>query len=214
MAEEKAMRSKGVVTKFNDQKGYGFIQPEDGSEDLFVHQTAIKSDGYRSLREGQEVEFTTILDGDKAKAADVTSPGGGPVDTAPRRGNNTSRYGDRRNDGNGYGYRSGGGGGGGGECFNCGEFGHMARDCGGGGSGNGGGCYNCGGFGHMARECPSGNRGGGGGGSGGACFSCGEPGHMARDCVRSGGGGYSRGGGGCFNCGEPGHFARECKSTS
>ncbi|XP_047967802.1 cold shock domain-containing protein 3-like [Salvia hispanica] len=205
MAEEKAMRSKGMVTKFNDQKGYGFIQPEDGGDDLFVHQTAIKSEGYRSLREGQEVEFTVILDGDKAKAADVTAPGGGPVDTAPRRGNNSNSrggYGDRRNDGNGYGYRSG-------ECFNCGEFGHMARDCGGGGSG--GGCYNCGGFGHMARECPSGNRGGG---SGGACFSCGEPGHMARDCMHSGGGGRSGGGGGCFNCGESGHFARECKSTS
>ncbi|KAG6392662.1 hypothetical protein SASPL_146886 [Salvia splendens] len=192
MAEEKAMRSKGVVTKFNDQKGYGFIQPEEGGEDLFVHQTAIKSDGYRSLREGQEVEFTIILDGDKTKAADVTAPGGGPVDTTSRRGNNSNSrgggfgYGDRRNDGNGYGYRSGGGGGGGGECFNCGEVGHMARDCsnggvgGGVGGGSGGGCYSCGGIGHMARECPSGNRGGAGGG-GGACFTCGEPAAVSLD---------------------------------
>ncbi|XP_011099849.1 cold shock domain-containing protein 3 [Sesamum indicum] len=234
MAEDKVTRSKGVVTKFNDQKGYGFIQPDEGGEDLFVHQTAIKSDGYRTLREGQVVEFTIILDGDKTKAADVTAPGGGPVDSTSRRGNNSNSrgggygFGDRRNDGNGYGYRSGGGGGGGGECFNCGEYGHMARDCnnGGGGGGNGGGCYNCGGYGHMARECPSGSRGGGGGG---ACFTCGEPGHMARDCMRGGGGGggggYSRGGvvvgrfggggggGKCFNCGESGHFARECKEA-
>ncbi|KAL0332748.1 UNVERIFIED_CONTAM: Glycine-rich protein 2 [Sesamum calycinum] len=119
MAEEKVTRSKGVVTKFNDQKGYGFIQPDEGGEDLFVHQTAIKSDGYRTLREGQ-VEFTIILDGDKTKAADVTAPGGGPVDSTSRRGNNSNSrgggygFGDRRNDGNGYGYRSGGGGGGGG----------------------------------------------------------------------------------------------------
>ncbi|KAL0379135.1 UNVERIFIED_CONTAM: Glycine-rich protein 2 [Sesamum radiatum] len=107
MAEEKVTRSKGVVTKFNDQKGYGFIQPDEGGEDLFVHQTAIKSDGYRTLREGQVVEFTIILDGDKTKAADVTAPGGGPVDSTSRRGNNSNSrgggygFGDRRNDGNG-----------------------------------------------------------------------------------------------------------------
>ncbi|KAL0449725.1 UNVERIFIED_CONTAM: Glycine-rich protein 2 [Sesamum latifolium] len=93
MAEEKVTRSKGVVTKFNDQKGYGFIQPDEGGEDLFVHQTAIKSDGYRTLREGQVVEFTIILDGDKTKAADVTAPGGGPVDSTSRRGNNSNSRG-------------------------------------------------------------------------------------------------------------------------
>ncbi|KAH6784568.1 hypothetical protein C2S52_009527 [Perilla frutescens var. hirtella] len=200
MAEEKATRSKGVVSKFNDQKGYGFIQPEEGSEDLFVHQTAIKSDGYRTLREGQEVEFTIIQDGGRTKATDVTAPGGGPVDTTSRRGNSSNSrgggygYDDRRNDGNG-----------------CGGVGHLARECpsgnrgsGGGGGSGGGACFTCGEPGHMARDCVRGGGGGGGysrGGGGGGGFG-----------RFSGGGGG--GGGKCFNCGESGHFARECKSTS
>ncbi|KAK6150677.1 hypothetical protein DH2020_015609 [Rehmannia glutinosa] len=183
MAEEKLSRSKGVVTKFNDQKGYGFIQPDEGGEDLFVHQTAIKSDGYRTLREGQVVEFTIILDGDKTKATDVTAPGGGPVDLTPRRGNNSNSrgggygFGDRRNDGNGvwaYGEEcpSGArGGSGGGACFTCGEPGHMARDCMRGGSGGGSGYSRVdGGYGRFS------------GGSGGKCFNCGESGHFAREC--------------------------------
>lgn len=49
--------AKGTVKWFNDQKGYGFITPEDGSKDLFVHHTGIKGDGFKSLREGQSVEF-------------------------------------------------------------------------------------------------------------------------------------------------------------
>ncbi len=47
----------GTVKWFNDQKGFGFIAPDDGGEDLFVHHTNINADGYRSLQEGQKVEF-------------------------------------------------------------------------------------------------------------------------------------------------------------
>ena len=47
----------GVVKWFNDEKGYGFITPDDGSKDLFVHQSAITGEGFRSLSEGAKVEF-------------------------------------------------------------------------------------------------------------------------------------------------------------
>jgi len=47
----------GKVKWFNDQKGYGFITPDDGGEDLFVHHTSIEAQGFRSLQEDQEVEF-------------------------------------------------------------------------------------------------------------------------------------------------------------
>jgi len=51
------MRSQGVVKWFNDSKGYGFITPDDGGEDLFVHYSSVEGDGFRSLQEGQQVEF-------------------------------------------------------------------------------------------------------------------------------------------------------------
>ena len=62
------MRSTGVVKWFNDSKGYGFITRNDGEKDLFVHYSAIKGDGYKSLNEGEQVEFE-VVDGDKGPAA-------------------------------------------------------------------------------------------------------------------------------------------------
>ncbi len=48
---------QGTVKWFNDAKGFGFITPNDGSQDVFVHYSVIESDGFKTLREGQEVEF-------------------------------------------------------------------------------------------------------------------------------------------------------------
>ena len=48
---------KGVCKWFNDKKGYGFIAPDDGSKDVFVHFSAIQSTGFRSLKENDAVEF-------------------------------------------------------------------------------------------------------------------------------------------------------------
>jgi cold shock protein len=49
--------ASGTVKWFSDQKGYGFITPDEGGKDLFVHQTAIDGDGFRSLAEGAKVSY-------------------------------------------------------------------------------------------------------------------------------------------------------------
>ena len=61
------MRVTGTVKWFNDAKGYGFIAREDG-DDVFVHYSAISGSGFRSLNEGQAVEFD-VVDGPKGKQA-------------------------------------------------------------------------------------------------------------------------------------------------
>ena len=67
------MRTKGTVKWFNDQKGFGFITPEDGSKDCFVHHSAIQTQGFRSLDEGQKVEFD-VVSGPKGPAAENVVP--------------------------------------------------------------------------------------------------------------------------------------------
>ncbi|MEW5944615.1 MAG: cold shock domain-containing protein [bacterium] len=66
------MSVSGTVKWFNDKKGFGFIEIP-GSEDIFVHYTSIKGDGYRSLKEGQRVEFD-IVEGPKGKQASNVVP--------------------------------------------------------------------------------------------------------------------------------------------
>lgn len=60
--------ARGSVKWFNDQKGFGFISLEDGSKDIFVHHTAIAGSGFKSLSEGQVVEFE-VVQGQKGPAA-------------------------------------------------------------------------------------------------------------------------------------------------
>ena len=63
------MRTRGTVKWFNDQKGFGFITPEGEGKDCFVHHTAIQAEGFRSLSEGDHVEFD-VVDGQKGPAAE------------------------------------------------------------------------------------------------------------------------------------------------
>jgi CspA family cold shock protein len=63
------MSSTGIVKWFNDTKGYGFISLEDGSKDCFVHHTAIQGTGFKTLAEGDRVQFD-IVQGKKGPAAE------------------------------------------------------------------------------------------------------------------------------------------------
>jgi len=67
------MMASGTVKWFNDAKGYGFIQPDDGGKDLFVHFSAIQADGFKTLYEGDKVEFDVEDDprGKGQRAANV-----------------------------------------------------------------------------------------------------------------------------------------------
>mmetsp|Transcript_22426 Transcript_22426/g.34576 ORF Transcript_22426/g.34576 Transcript_22426/m.34576 type:complete len:130 (-) Transcript_22426:192-581(-) len=84
----------GTVKWFNTQKGFGFITPDDDEKDVFVHQTEIQAEGFRSLADGERVEFKVETDNTgRLKAVGVTGPDGGEVQGAPR---------ERYDDGNGY----------------------------------------------------------------------------------------------------------------
>ncbi|MFC5069364.1 cold-shock protein [Flaviflagellibacter deserti] len=65
------MATVGTVKFYNSQKGFGFIQPETGGPDVFVHATALEAAGLYTLNEGQKVEFDVVPDRGKSKAANL-----------------------------------------------------------------------------------------------------------------------------------------------
>jgi cold shock protein len=69
--ERKLLMPVGTVKFFNTQKGYGFIQPDDGSKDVFVHITAVERAGLRSLNEGQKVSFEIVTERGKQAAGNL-----------------------------------------------------------------------------------------------------------------------------------------------
>jgi len=75
----------GECKWFNSKKGFGFITPKDGSEEVFVHQSAIHAEGFRSLAEKEIVEYDVAQDENgRPKAINVTGPNGGFVKGAPK----------------------------------------------------------------------------------------------------------------------------------
>ena len=63
--------ARGTVKWFNEKKGFGFIQQQEGGPDVFVHYSAIKGDGFKTLTEGQAVEFDVVQDEKGVRAQNV-----------------------------------------------------------------------------------------------------------------------------------------------
>jgi len=96
----KTQKATGVCKWWNNLKGFGFITLDDGSGEVFVHQTQIQAEGFRSLAEGEPVEFNVETNNDgKKHATNVTGPNGAAVQGAPKREGRSDRgNNDRRRD--------------------------------------------------------------------------------------------------------------------
>ena len=129
-------RESGTVKWFNPEKGYGFITRENGEKDVFVHQSAIQGGGFRTLNEGERVEFE-VVQGQKGPAAEnvvrLDAPAGGEGGGGGGGGYGGGGGGRSGGYGGGGGGRGGGGGGGGYGGGGGGRGGGRGGDYGGGG---------------------------------------------------------------------------------
>lgn len=126
---------RGTCKWFNVAKGWGFITPEDGGQDVFVHQSVIRMSGFRSLGDHETVEFKASNTDKGVEALEVRSPSGGDCKGSHRRPGARQKYKKVR-------------------CYNCGEFAnHLASQC------NKGPmpkrCHNCKSEEHLIEDCPT-----------------------------------------------------------
>ncbi|KAG5630137.1 hypothetical protein H5410_001854 [Solanum commersonii] len=77
LLETRGRKEKGIVKWFSDQKGFSFVIPDDGANELFVHQSSIRSKDFRSLTDGEAIEFDVEFGNNgHTKAINVTGPDG------------------------------------------------------------------------------------------------------------------------------------------
>uniref|UniRef100_T1JDB5 CSD domain-containing protein n=1 Tax=Strigamia maritima TaxID=126957 RepID=T1JDB5_STRMM len=127
-------RRRGHCKWFNVAKGWGFITPDDGGQDVFVHQSVIQMSGFRSLGDDEEIEFECKSSGKGLEAILVTGPEGGDCQGSHRRPMSKKRFRKMR-------------------CYNCGEFAnHIAAKCALGPQPKR--CHLCKAVDHLIADCP------------------------------------------------------------
>ncbi|XP_059473335.1 protein lin-28 homolog [Neocloeon triangulifer] len=128
-------KRRGRCKWFNVAKGWGFITPDDGGQDVFVHQSVIQMNGFRSLGDDEEVIFSCKASDKGLEATNVTGVDGGDCHGSHRRPLSKKRFRKIR-------------------CYNCGEFAnHIAAKCSMGPQPKR--CHHCKSDGHLIADCPT-----------------------------------------------------------